>query len=119
VTLVAWYSVVVGLGMIGMWTVSLLRRQVPELRDEPIRIGFHLAGEFMTAMALLVAGSALLLNAGWATGTSLAAMGMLLYTTVVSPGYFGQKRQWPMVAFFGLLIVLTLASIVWLVFEIT
>jgi hypothetical protein len=114
-TFVACYSIIVGLGMIGMWTVSLVRRQVPELKDERVRIGFHLAGEFLTAIALLVGGAALLLDVPWATGASLASMGMLLYTTVVSPGYFGQRGQWPMVVFFGVLVVLTFVSIVWLV----
>ncbi len=118
-TFVACYAIVVGLAMIGMWTVSLLKGRVPELADEPVRIGFHLAGEFMTAVALLVGGSALLVDAPWAAGASLASMGMLLYTAVVSPGYFGQQGEWPMVGFFGLLIVLTLLSTAWLTLEIT
>jgi len=118
-TFVAWYSIVVGLAMIGMWTVSLVKRQVPELHHEPIRIGFHLAGEFATAVALLVGGLALLFDITWSKGVSVASLGMLLYTAVVSPGYFGQKGHWPMVAFFGVLVALTLASMAWLILEIT
>jgi hypothetical protein len=116
--LVACYAIIVGLAMIGMWIVSVLKRQVPELADEPVRIGFHLAGEFMTAIALLIGGSALLVDTSWAEGVSLASMGMLLYTVVVSPGYFGQKGHWPMVGFFAILVVLTLVSTAWLIVDI-
>ena len=118
-TLVACYSLIVGLGMIGMWSASLIRREVPELSDEPVRIGFHLAGEFLTAVALLVSGLALLIDTAWAAGLALASLGMLLYTTVVSPGYFGQKGQWPLVGFFALLVILTVASIACLILDIT
>ena len=114
-TLVACYCIIVGLGMTGMWAASLSGRKVPELYDEPVRIGFHLGGEFLTAVALVFSGSALLVDAPWAAEVSLLSLGMLLYTTVVSPGYFGQKGQWPMVGLFALLVALTLASIGWLI----
>lgn len=109
-TLVAWFAVLVGLGMIGQWAVSLGSRQVPELRTEPVRIAFHLVGEFATAAALITAGAGLILDAGWAPEVALVAMGMLLYTAIVSPGYFGQKGQWRMVAMFAVLVALALAS---------
>jgi hypothetical protein len=31
--------------MIGQWTVSYLSRQIPELKTEPYRIWFHMAGD--------------------------------------------------------------------------
>ena len=39
------------------------------------------------------------------------ALGMLLYTVIVSPGYFAQLGQWAMVAVFALLLVLAFLSI--------
>jgi hypothetical protein len=116
-TFVACYAIVVGLAMIGQWAVFIARRQVPELATEPIRIGFHWAGEFATAATLLAGGSALLADTGWAVEVSLIAMGMLLYTAVVSPGYFGQKGQWSMVGMFAVVVVLALVSSVLLVRE--
>jgi hypothetical protein len=65
-----------------------------------------------TALALLVGGIGLLVGAAWAVPAYLVAMGMLLYTAVVSPGYFAQKGQWAWVAIFGVIIVLATASII-------
>jgi hypothetical protein len=39
-------------------------------------------------------------------------MGMLLYTIIVSSGYFAQKRVWPIVIMFAALLVLTSLSLV-------
>jgi hypothetical protein len=107
----AWYAILVGLSMIGQWSVSLARRQVPEVQTEPFRIAFHLAGEFLTALALIAAGVGLLIAAPWGRPAFLVAVGMLLYTVIVSPGYFAQKHQWPMVAMFAVLLVLALVSL--------
>jgi hypothetical protein len=114
-TFAALYAILVGVGMIGQWTVSLLSRRVPELGTEPYRIAFHLAGEGLTAIALIAAGVALLGAAPWAVQAYLLATGMLLYTAIVSPGYFAQRREWPMVVVFAAIIVLALIAlgIVW------
>jgi hypothetical protein len=37
---------------------------------------------------------------------------MLLYTVIVSPGYFAEKGQWAFVAMFAVLLLLALLSIV-------
>jgi hypothetical protein len=37
---------------------------------------------------------------------------MLLYSVIVSPGYFAQLGQWTMVAMFVVLLILALVSIV-------
>jgi hypothetical protein len=106
------FALVVGLGMIGQWILFLATGQVPELKTEPLRIRFHLAAEFATAIALLTGGLALLTNQAWGRWFYLLAMGMLLYTVIVSPGYFAQKGQWPFVGMFALVLLLALVSIV-------
>ena len=63
------YAIVVGIGMIGQWSVSLLANKVPELKTEPFRIAFHLAGEFLTALALIASGIGLITNATWGRTT--------------------------------------------------
>ena len=35
----------------------------------------------------------------------------MLYTVIVSPGYFAQKREWPMVGVFALPLILALVSL--------
>lgn len=107
----SWYSIIVGVLMIGQWGFFLAAGQVPELRTEPLRIAFHLAGEFLTAFALLVSGIALLRHLPWGKAVNLTALGMLIYSVIVSPGYFAQQGQWVMVIMFGVLLLLALISV--------
>jgi peptidoglycan/LPS O-acetylase OafA/YrhL len=101
------YAIVVGLLMFGQWAMFLLTGNVPELQTEPIRIAFHLAGEFTTAALLIAGGFGLLTLRKWGYHVFLLALGMLLYTIIVSPGYFGQLGQWVFVLLFAVLVVLT------------
>jgi hypothetical protein len=101
----AWYSILVGILMIGQWGFFLGTGQVPELQTEPVRITFHLAAELITAIALIFSGYLLLKMTPLSKHLALIATGMLLYTTIVSPGYFAQSGDWPIVIMFGLLIV--------------
>jgi hypothetical protein len=105
------FALIVGAGMIGQWLFFLATGQVPELKTEPLRIVFHLAAEFTTAIALLVGGIALLTGQTWGRWFYLLAMGMLLYTVIVSPGYFAEKGQWAFVGMFAVVLLLTLVSI--------
>ncbi|HSR29683.1 MAG TPA: hypothetical protein VLY63_03890 [Anaerolineae bacterium] len=106
------FAMVVGAGMIGQWLFFLATGQVPELKTEPYRIRFHLAAEFATAIALLVGGIALLTGQTWGRWFYLLAVGMLLYTVIVSPGYFAEKGQWAFVGMFAIVLLLALVSIV-------
>jgi hypothetical protein len=105
------FAIVIGVGMLGQWSFFYLSRQIPEIDEEPLRIGFHLAGEGITALALIVGGAGLLLEAGWARDLSLVALGMLFYTAIVSPGYFAQKGHWAWLGFFGLILALGVVSV--------
>jgi len=98
------FAIVVGLGMIGQWTLSYLSGQIPELVDEPIRIGFHLAAEMVTALCLIVSGIGLTVKWRWARPVHFISLGMLLYTAIVSPGYFAQKGEWLWLGLFAVLI---------------
>ncbi len=106
-----WYGIVVGLLMVVQWSFFLATGQVPELQTAPYRIYFHLAGEFATAIGLLVSGLGILARRSWAVPAYLVAAGMLLYSVIVSPGYFAQQQQWALVAMFAVLLVLALGSI--------
>jgi hypothetical protein len=105
------FAIVVGIGMLAQWVRSLVTRQIPELQSEPVRIGFHLAGEMVTAALLVIGGIGLLTAAPWASTAFFVSMGMLLYTAIVSPGYFAQRGQWRWTVVFGILIVLAIAGV--------
>jgi hypothetical protein len=100
----AWYGIVVGILMIAQWTLSIISGSVPELQTEPWRIGFHLAAEFSTAIILIVGGIAVLRSVAWGRTALLIGLGMVIYSEIVSPGYFVQLGQWPMVGLFILLL---------------
>jgi hypothetical protein len=93
------------------WGFFLVSGQVPELQSEPLRITFHLAAEFITAIGLLAGGIGLLRGRPWAVPVYLVAAGLLLYSVIVSPGYFAQQGQWAIVGLFALLLLLALWSI--------
>jgi hypothetical protein len=105
------FAIIVGIGMIVQWALSYFSKQIPELKTEPIRILFHLAGELITALALIAGGVGLLVGWAWGVPVYLVATGMLLYTAIVSPGYFAQKGQWGWLVMFGAIIVLALVSL--------
>jgi hypothetical protein len=106
----AWYAIFVGIMMIAQWTFFLMTGSVPEVQSEPIRLAFHLAAEFVTAISLIVAGGAVLRSKPWGRTFILAALGMLMYTVIVSPGYFAQQGQWLLVGMFAVLFVLAISS---------
>lgn len=111
-TFAAIFSILVGTGMIAQWTMSYLNKQIPEVKTEPIRIGFHIAAEMVTALCLLTSGIALLVGAPWAIPCFLVAAGMLFYTSIVSPGYFAQRGQWGWLVMFSLILLLGTISVI-------
>jgi hypothetical protein len=105
------YSIVVGVLMLAQWVFFILTGQVPELQTEPIRIGLHLAAEAVTALALILSGIGLLTRQAWGRSAAIFSLGMLMYTVIVSPGYFAQHGVWPIVVMFAILLVLDLVSL--------
>jgi hypothetical protein len=96
-----WYAIVIGVGMLGMWTMFFVSGSVPEVRTAPIALAFHLAAEAATALTLIAAGIGVARDATWAKPVYLVGSGLLLYSVVVSPGYFAQQGQWPFVGMFA------------------
>jgi hypothetical protein len=109
---VAWFQLVLGVGIAGLWTVLLATRQVPELTDGSRAIRFHLAVEYLTAV-LLVAGGLALLLVGGSTAAVLSgvALGALLYSAINSPGYYADQGRRDMVVFFGVVVAATVGAV--------
>lgn len=105
------FSIIVGMGMIGQWVMSYISKQIVELKTEPIRILFHITAEMVTAFCLIICGIGLLLNLDWGIPVFLVAMGMLFYTSIVSPGYFAQKGNWLWLVMFAVIIICGIISI--------
>lgn len=107
----AWYGIAVGIMMIAQWVYFITTGQVPELETAQWSIGFHLAAEFVTALALVFGGFAVLKQKTWGEKILLAALGMVAYSEIASSGYFAQSGQWALVVMFGVLIAGALIAI--------
>ncbi len=114
---IAVYSIIVGIAMLGIWVLQLLTGQATELETEPIRITLAIAADWLTAIMLLVSGAGLLRQKYWAIKLSLFSLGMLVYSVVVSAGYFGQLGNLAFIALFAILFIMNAIFIVSNVFR--
>jgi peptidoglycan/LPS O-acetylase OafA/YrhL len=107
VRLIAWFQLVMGAGILGIWPVLLLTGEVPEIAAGQRDIWFHIVAEAIAGALLLAAGWRLLRRRD--TGARLLssfALGGLLYTGVNSAGYYAELGAWgpmAMLAAFGVL----------------
>lgn len=100
----AGYGIAVGLLMILQWTFTIAAGAVPEFETAPVEIAFHLAAEFTTALLLLAGGIAVLKSVPRGQQVLLTGLGMVIYSEIVSPGYYAQRGQWAFVAMFAALL---------------
>jgi len=105
------YSIIIGIAMMCMWIAFLITNQVPEINTAPLKISYHLMAEFLTALLLLISGFGLFTKKEWGFHLYLIAMGMLLYTVIVSAGYYANLGDMIMVGMFTVFQVLTLLFI--------
>lgn len=109
-TYVAIYAIAVGILMMGQWIFLLISEKVPEIQTAPLQIAFHITAELLTSIILIMGGVCLLANSLFGYPLTLFGLGLLMYTVINSPGHFAQRREWPFLAMFSVLIVLTLIS---------
>ncbi|HSL81709.1 MAG TPA: hypothetical protein VLF66_02980 [Thermoanaerobaculia bacterium] len=113
-----WYvvivSMVIGAGMLGFWSITLAAGRVPEISGGSREIWFHVAAEVGTAGMLLSGAVATLADPEAAAGAAVSCLGlgMLLYSITVSPGYYVDRREWPMVAMLAGVWVLAAPAVV-------
>ena len=92
------YTIIIGISMIIMWLLLISTDQVSEIKTEPIKITYHLIAEFLTAALLVIAGFGLFTNQKWSFHMFLISLGMLLYTVIVSAGYYAEKGDIAMIS---------------------
>ena len=111
------YSIIVGIAMLGIWTAQLLTGQAPELQTAPVEIALAITADWLTAFMLLISGIGLLFRRDWAFKLYLFSLGMLVYSVVISAGYFGQLANLIFVALFAVLFILSSVFVVANVFH--
>jgi len=99
------YAIVIGIGIIILWTMLLRTQQVPELKTEPVAIKFHITAEMTMGLLSLVSGIFLLIGLLWAPYFFILAMGLVIYAVINSAGYYGQRKQWAFVIMFGIILI--------------
>jgi hypothetical protein len=107
----AWYGILVGFMMVAQWSFSILSGGVPEFQSAPWEIAFHLAAELSTALVLIIGGIATCRSIKPTRQILLVGLGMVIYSEIVSPGYFAQLGQWPLVAVFAILLFGAICSV--------
>ena len=96
---------VIGVGIVGLWAMLLQTKQVPELKTEPVAIKFHMTAEMTMGILSLMSGVFLLIGFSWAPHFFILGQGLVIYAVINSAGYYGQKKQWPFVMMFGVILI--------------
>ncbi len=104
----AFYSILMGICMIGMWIMFYTSDSIPEIQTKPIELGMHILAEIITAVVLIIGGFSVLMNKRWGNQIYLLSMGMLLYTLIMSPGYFLQQGDIGFAIMFAVFILLAI-----------
>ncbi len=76
------YAIIVGIGIIGLWTMLYLTKKIPEIKTEPVAIGFHITAEITMGILSLLSGMFLLTNLLWAGYLFILAMGLVIYAVI-------------------------------------
>lgn len=104
----AFYSILMGICMIGMWIMFYISDSIPEIQTKPIELGMHILAEIITAVLLIIGGFSVLINKRWGNPIYLLSMGMLFYTLIMSPGYFVQQGDIGFAIMFAVFILLAI-----------
>jgi len=113
-TAVAVFAVVAGVAMLGLWTMLLAARQVPEVAEGDREIWFHIGAEVVAAIMLVAGGVWLVASAGTAGARILAAAGLgaMLYSCIAGSGYYVKQGKAGPVVMFSVLAALAIAALV-------
>jgi hypothetical protein len=107
------FQILVGIQILGIWTLVLLKGEVPEFATEPWNILMHIIAEFLTGTLLLLSGL-IILTQGKKHWIFHLSLGALLYTLIASQGYYAHQGKWGIVAMF---VALLLATLLILIFQ--
>ncbi|MGA1873642.1 MAG: hypothetical protein ACMUHY_08205 [Thermoplasmatota archaeon] len=99
------YSLVIGISMLGLWIMLISTSSVEEFDTRPVEIVLHITAEAMTGVLLILSGFAMWKGFSLRHNMFFLSIGMLLYTSIVSPGYYADRGEWPIVAAFAVLIL--------------
>ncbi|NHJ84323.1 MAG: hypothetical protein FK734_02600 [Asgard group archaeon] len=109
------YSLFVGVAIIGLWIMLILKKEIPEIKDEPITIYFHITAEMFMGVLATVSGILLIIDLPWAPFLFIISSGLCMYAVVNSAGYYAQRKTWVFVILFAAIFTI---SVVLSIFQI-
>ena len=107
----AYFTIIVGVLMMGMWIMLVFTGQVPYLDTPQVEIKLHIFTELLTAGALILGGVSMLRRWKRLNPLHYVSQGMLIYALINSSGYYIDLGEAAMAAMFGFLLLGTLASL--------
>jgi hypothetical protein len=107
----AFFTIIVGVLRMGMWTLLVFTGQVPYLDTPQMEIKLHIFTEMLTAGALILGGLSVLWSWKRLNRLHYVSQGMLIYAIINSSGYYIDLGETAMAAMFGVLLIGTLASL--------
>jgi len=107
----AFFTIIVGVLMMGMWTMLVTTGQVPYLDTPQLEIKLHIFTELLTAGALILGGLAVLRCWKPLNRLHYVSQGMLIYAIINSSGYYIDLGETVIAAMFGVLLIGTLVSL--------
>ena len=102
------YALIVGIMMMCMWLFFIIAGLVPEFETRPAEKTLYHVDEISTAIILITAAIVNLKGLKCDTFSYIFRLGLLMYTLIVSPGYYLQSGDLIFVIMFGVLIVLSI-----------
>ena len=106
--IVSFYSIIVGIAVISMWTIILLKQEIAEGK---IEMSYHLFSEFLMAVLCVISGILLLFNNKKAKLLNILGLGMVIYSVLNAAGYYGERENVPMLVMFTVLFLLTTSAV--------
>jgi hypothetical protein len=109
---IALYSLVLGIAILGVWSVILIHGEIPEGRTA---FSFHLFSEILMALACMTAGILILKRHRFGRGVAIAAHAMVLYSVLNASGYYAQRGERMLPVIFVILFLISTISIIILI----
>jgi hypothetical protein len=107
-TIIGWYTVLMGILIILLWTFILKPASQEEGRME---MGFHLMSEFLMACFCIAGGVKLFFKKKDSSLIIMLAHGMIIYSTANAAGYYGEREIWTLTIMFLFLFSISLGII--------
>lgn len=112
------YSLLVGLAVSGVLAALLITRPdinlQKDLQNIPFSMSMAVVSNLLTVLALLLAGAAYWLRAGWANKAFLIGMVALFCSVINAVGFYGQRGDVALLAMYDVVLVVGLVLTVFI-----